>query len=608
MKKSLLIIFAIILIICSLPVVAFASSEKTNVTGKVYEFSKNDSYDFIETDIYQETNEDNTYGTFGINGEILNVSSKDGIPAYEIDNGNISLYYNYTDTLLSAGREEWHLVNDKTKKVADITLNSNIMKGVIIVQTSKDRLNWTNVETVCNAFSDVPVRSDAIYTTTDIQLNNGCYYRIIVAYKLRISTKGFLGIYSDSFKKYAEVYEFYAHLSGGQGNIYDPNQTYRLGDKVRVADLDSYYGEEEITKNDIHYGWNIGQFYVSGFTDKVINDGENVVFLKNVGDKVTLWFDLEQNINALNGKDNLSITADADGSDQYFETIPTNFGRGALIIRYTDHNNIKSDPIIYTNYLEANCSIDADTIVQLFEEGDYEVALNYEVTEKGFLGFLTTRHYRIFFKFSVRNGNCMAYPFDIKTGDELTNSTMTTNGFYLDLVNSKYLKVVVQKQTLNDSADGLVEDTRFNRPAKDGEEFTDEGVYTITVTNQYTGATTVKNIYVGSNKVLRAHVNTGLSIREINNLVARGAVISADGVIDTSNVNFDELENNTNNPDYNGGSNPSKDDESMIQLDVVLIGVGVVAFLAIIISLVVKQNSKRREQRHVWQDADGERK
>jgi len=202
----------------------------------------------------------------------------------------------------------------------------------------------------------------------------------------------------------------------------------------------------------------------------------------------------------------------------------------------------------------------------------------------------------------------MAYPFDIKTGDELTNSTMTTNGFYLDLVNSKYLKVVVQKQTLNDSADGLVEDTRFNRPAKDGEEFTDEGVYTITVTNQYTGATTVKNIYVGSNKVLRAHVNTGLSIREINNLVARGAVISADGVIDTSNVNFDELENNTNNPDYNGGSNPSKDDESMIQLDVVLIGVGVVAFLAIIISLVVKQNSKRREQRHVWQDADGERK
>lgn len=40
--------------------------------------------------------------------------------------------------------------------------------------------------------------------------------------------------------------------------------------------------------------------------------------------------------------------------------------------------------------------------VQLFEEGDYEVALDYEVTKDELIG--KTGHYRIFFKFSVRNG------------------------------------------------------------------------------------------------------------------------------------------------------------------------------------------------------------
>ena len=37
----------------------------------------------------------------------------------------------------------------------------------------------------------------------------------------------------------------------------------------------------------------------------------------------------------------------------------------------------------------------------------------------------------------------------------------------------------IKKEILNVGQDEL--DTRFNRPAKDGETFTDEGVYTITV-------------------------------------------------------------------------------------------------------------------------------
>lgn len=205
------------------------------------------------------------------------------------------------------------------------------------------------------------------------------------------------------------------------------------------------------------------------------------------------------------------------------------FGRGVLIIRYTDYKNVKAEPLIYANYLEANTSVGADTKVRLFEEGDYEVALDYEITSDKLID--KTGHYRIFFKFSVRNGNCMVYPFDVKTGGELTNSSMTENGFRLDLAKSRYLKINIKRETMKDSADGLVEDTRFNGPARDGAEYTDEGIYTITVSNEYTGQLTTKKIYVGTNNVLRAYMATGLSIREINSLLAEGATIAEDGTI-----------------------------------------------------------------------------
>lgn len=524
---------AVMMLLCSMSMTAFAESGKTEIIGKVYEFDKDSHYEFHEGGTSKETGNSNTYGTFYISGGVTVVSEESGVPTYEVSDGNLEFYYNHGDTMLNVSEDEWHLVDDKSKKVDDMKLSSDIMKGAIIVQTSKDRKNWVDVETICNAFGDTPIRTSSIYTTTDVQLLNGCYYRVVVVYELSIRTEdsNFLFINTDKYdyKKCAEVYEFYAYTNSGETNVVDSNQTYSLGTKVRVKNFDGYFGEELIDKNDVHYGWDLGNFFVSGYTDEVTDGDGNMVFLKNVGDKVTLWFKLNQNINGLNGKENLSITADAEGYDQYFETPKMDFGRGVLIIRYTDHNNVKAEPTIYTNYLEANAAVGADTKVQLFEEGDYEVALDYEITSDELID--KVGHYRIFFKFSVRNGNCMVYPFDVKTGSELTNSSMTENGFRLDLAKSRYLKINLKRETLKDSADGLVEDTRFNGPAKDGAEYTDEGIYTITVSNEYTGQFTTKKIYVGTNNILRAYMTTGLSIPEINNLVDNGATISDDGNI-----------------------------------------------------------------------------
>ncbi len=316
----------------------------------------------------------------------------------------------------------------------------------------------------------------------------------------------------------------------------DSNSVYYLGESVKTGWDNGYKGEEKITQGDVHFNWKIGEFYVDGFTSTVKGDDDTPIFLKNVGDKVQLWFSLKQNIDKLNGDENLSISEDSNGFDEYFSVPKTNFGRGTLIIRKTDYTNAKSDPIIYKDYLAAKASPNADTEVELCEEGDYEVTLDYEIKNDPRKIFdvsiiPTYSNYKIFFKFSVRNGNSMVYPFDIKTKGELSNTSVTENGFYLDFANSRYLDINIKREVLNEGANGLVEDARFNRPAKDGEEYTEEGIYTITSKNRYTNQETKKRIYVGTNDILKAVAATDKPYNVVKEYIEKGATVESNGAI-----------------------------------------------------------------------------
>ena len=526
-----------------LHVSALAAEGKQLIAGTLYEFDEDTNYVLSEATKQSTTTAANTYGSLSVSGDIAEKSTSSGAPSFKVDKGNLTITYTFTSEKLTAAADQWHIVDDKGKKIDSIILGEKILKGAIVVQSSKDRKSWITENSVQNAFADETATSVKLYTTKDIQQDNGCYFRIFVAYELerRAEQKNFLFIDISKYetKKYVEKYTFYVHNSSTGGTAADPNQTYSIGTAVRVDQFDGYWGEQPMKKDDPHYDVTLGQFFVSGYTDKTPDGDGNMVFLKNVGDKVTLWFHLNENIDGFAKNSKIRVTADESGSDQYFQTEPTNFGRGALIIKYTDYNNSSAKPQIYTNYLEANASVGADTTVRLCEEGDYEVALDYQLTEDKLIDSVS--HYRIFFKFSIRNGNCMVYPFDLVTGDELTNSSMTENGFRLDLAKSRYLKVIVKREMLADSADGLVEDTRFNGPAKDGAEYKDEGIYTITVSNQYTGQLTEKKIYVGTNNVLRAYMTTGLSIPEINDLVAQGATINNDGTIQLAARTIDSV-------------------------------------------------------------------
>lgn len=314
-------------------------------------------------------------------------------------------------------------------------------------------------------------------------------------------------------------------------------QRYYFDDSLVNAGLDTGFAEtNRITKDDPHFGWTLGKFNVTGFTRVTDENTDNPVFLKTLGDKVTLWFKLDQDINKLNGDENLKISDDANGYDEYFGIDNEQFKRGTLIVKHSDYQNKNQEPVVYTDYLTLKTTKGADTTVELFEEGDYEIALDYEIEKTSKILFVPKTeyfNYRISFKFSVRNGNCMVYPFDTATKKELNNTSITPNGFYLDLAKSRYLDIDIKKEVLKKGADGLTEDVRFNSPAKDGDKYTSEGIYTITVSNRYTEQKTQKKIYVGDDDILKAYITTGLSIHDIRQQIANGAEIQDDGTIVT---------------------------------------------------------------------------
>ena len=303
-------------------------------------------------------------------------------------------------------------------------------------------------------------------------------------------------------------------LPAGTNKIY-------LGYEVQKTGLDNgYVGNKEIGRDDPHFGLSIGKFYVSGFTSAMSMDQNDFIFLKTVGDNLELHFELTEDIDMLGGDTFVTINSDDGGYDKYFGISPTYFGRGTLIVRHTDYQNNPGTPQVYTDYLSGKMSGDANTIVSINEEGDYEIALDYEITESYYvLGTKVTNSrntdYRIFFRFSVRNGNCMVFPFDASTGEELTNASATPNGFYLDLAYSRYLDIRIKRSLLVQQGSNYTEDVRFNRPASDGELYTQEGIYTITAANQYTGEQTVKTIYVGNDAQYIDYVSRGLSVEQI---------------------------------------------------------------------------------------------
>ena len=288
---------------------------------------------------------------------------------------------------------------------------------------------------------------------------------------------------------------------------------YTCDDVHYVGDHDGYVEETPIDKDNVHYGWRIGHFEVTGFTQMVKDKDGNPVFLKNAGDTICLDFVLEQDINKLNGNEKLHVESDKKGQDEHFETEVIDFGKGVLLSRQTDSTNTTSlDPIKFKDFLEAKAIKDKATFIDYYEEGDYEVALDYRINDAYDWWFDKQYDYKIPFKFSVRNSDTVVYLLDTKNSSSILDKGSTQNGFRIDFGLSKYLKVYVKREKINSEGNLSV---AYNKAAKDGDAFNEPGIYTITIQNIATDKQTVKKVYVGTDEIAREMVASGLSYREI---------------------------------------------------------------------------------------------
>ena len=538
---SVLCLFSVIVI--SSPT-AEAKDTSLAVKGTVYALDKKAKYDFTaEGASSSATSSANSAGTLNISGNISENGTKNGFTSYRVKESQINFSYSVNPALLNAADTSWHIDTDNTKNVAGIELDSKMASGALIVQTSFDGSKWITDQVYSDIFNTAN-HLGTFFTSKEIQLINGCYYRVIVAYretrKLEATQILFVSYdhnYED--RQIVEVYQFYAITKDSAEVATSSAGALRVGTLYSVEkDKGFIGGTTELPKDDPHYGHEIGHFAINGYTRQSsvpATASGYPVFLKNVGDKVTLWFIPEKDfdVDCLFGNSDLSIADDKNGYDSKYSFGPTNFKHGALIIRFTDYLG-NPTTVEYIDFLAACLRTGADTRVQLFEEGKYEITLDYEIrNSKGIDSFTD---YKITYCFEIRNGNCQVFPFDTTTNNELFDYARTGNGFRLDWAKSRYLEIQVTYSVIKvDPTTGMLSlDQRWDRPAKDNDSYKQPGVYVFTVKNLYSGTpgspeVAHKTIYVGTDKYICALAANKLTTEELNALISAGAEIQENG-------------------------------------------------------------------------------
>lgn len=196
-------------------------------------------------------------------------------------------------------------------------------------------------------------------------------------------------------------------VNGIRFPIAKAEETYRTtGTLIETGRDNGYSGSNKVEKGNPHYGWSLGNFTISGFVRKKAGAFGITTFYVHEGDTgFKLSYKLNYSLDKLAGKDNLSINEDTNGYDTEFDIEKQNFGYGALFLRRRDNNTGKYDKASKRlNFLYARKPGNSFVVTNSMTEGDYELALDYEIQEKyGFLNSLTNWwNYKVTYRFAVR--------------------------------------------------------------------------------------------------------------------------------------------------------------------------------------------------------------
>lgn len=197
-----------------------------------------------------------------------------------------------------------------------------------------------------------------------------------------------------------------AYADGGAGEpAPSDEQRYQMGSTVNAGMDIGFVGAEEIKSGDPHSGWEIGEFFLSGY-GSVSHHGEVVEFRVPKGGSVGLWFQLWQNIDMLNADPGFSISDDVNGEDIEMGVSEQDFGRGALIVARKGWDSSEEEIEVTPDYLSEHASLGQVCEVGCFSAGHHRVSLDYELREDVL----------VFLEFSVLPEFCnykIAFEFDV---------------------------------------------------------------------------------------------------------------------------------------------------------------------------------------------------
>ena len=182
---------------------------------------------------------------------------------------------------------------------------------------------------------------------------------------------------------------------------------YVLGEAVNAGTDNGFRGTNALREGDPHFDWELGRFSVIGY-ERVEEDADGVpAFVVAPGGGVKLRFQLDQDIEALNLDPALSVNRDENGRDAEFGVPEQDLGRGALIVSRAPAGGEPAEPEVTLDFLGSTAARDQAVEVGAFGEGDYRVALDYELREDvlNLLGISilpSFTDYRIAFSFTVR--------------------------------------------------------------------------------------------------------------------------------------------------------------------------------------------------------------
>lgn len=411
---SIFVVLFTMVVLCGNSFIVKAESGQEEISGTYYEMKDNKNYIYSECEpVNQMSYGKKAVGKLLINGVDVEEYTYKGSLAFGAT-GNVSFSYVYDQSLINAGKTQWHLVEDKEKKVAGRKLDVNVGNGVLIIQKSVDGQNYEDVANPMVDFFTSNTSGVELYKTSGEDMATGMYYRFIFAYKTAIQDGKVLFVPTTTYKRHVEVYEFFVVENSGQISIHN------LSVDEELLELEGYSQEllkhgETLTNGSVtRDGFSVEKI-TSSYNVKVARNG-GIACLTDDNDKFTTDGKYTITVETLLGKKvSTEVYVFSGGEDKgyetYFSTSPVQAERvfregayptyargGRILLQAVD----VAVPVLYGSVKEM---LSGTTVYELngTREEQYVELLpgEYEATFYNGKGDVAGSFYRYSFKFTV---------------------------------------------------------------------------------------------------------------------------------------------------------------------------------------------------------------